>query len=87
MKYMKLFEEYKDDKWWNKYKKYDLSVYPTNVPEEKVKVDLSGDIDTHPVLVWDSPTTGKKSMLTRRPALTHKKILSMRESDRCLTSN
>ena len=60
MKYVKLFEEFEEDKWWKKYTKYQLSAYPTNVPEDKVKIDLTGDIDTHPVMTWDSPTTGKK---------------------------
>jgi DNA topoisomerase-1 len=46
--------------WWKKYTKYELSVYPVNVPEKDVTVDLTGDIDTHPVLTWNSPTTGKK---------------------------
>ena len=59
MKYVKLFEEFKEDKWWKKYTKYNLSAYPTNVPEDQVKIDLSGDIDTHPVMIWKSPKTGK----------------------------
>lgn len=59
MKHVKLFENF-DDKWWKKYTKYELSAYPTNVPKDKVKIDLTGDIDTHPVMTWYSPTTGKK---------------------------
>lgn len=46
--------------WWDKFTKYELSAYPVNIPEEDVTVDLSGDIDTHPVLTWNSPKTGKK---------------------------
>lgn len=61
MKYIKLFEAFtEEEKWWKKYTKYELSAYPTNIPEDKVKIDLSGDIDTHPVMTWDSPKTGKK---------------------------
>lgn len=53
-------EEEQEEKWWKKYAKYQLSKYPVNIPEEDVKVDLTGDIDSHPVLTWTSPTTGKK---------------------------
>lgn len=60
MKHLKLFEEFEEDKWWKKYTKYNLSAYPTNVPEKDVKIDLSGDIDKHPVMTWNSPKTGKK---------------------------
>lgn len=50
----------KTDQWWKKYTKYQLSAYPNNIPEKDVEIDLSGDIDTHPVMTWISPTTGKK---------------------------
>jgi DNA topoisomerase IB len=65
VKYIKTFNESKEqsdgrEAWWKKYAKYQLSAYPTNVPEKDVTVDLTGDIDTHPVLTWNSPTTGKK---------------------------
>jgi DNA topoisomerase I len=63
MSRIKLFEEFVNEKdtsgWWNDYEKYNLSVYPVGIPKKNVKIDLSGDIDTHPVMVWDSPTTGK----------------------------
>ena len=57
MKYIKTFEE---ATWWKKYTKYKLSAYPVNIPEEDVEIDLSGDIHSHPVMTWNSPTTGKK---------------------------
>lgn len=65
-KHIKLFEDFVSEKvnqteqWWKKYTKYQLSVYPVNIPEDDVTVDLSGDIDSHPVMTWNSPTTGKK---------------------------
>lgn len=46
--------------WWKKYVKYNLTAYPTQVPEDKVSVDLSGDIDTHAVMTWISPKTGRR---------------------------
>lgn len=65
MKYIKLFEAYisekekeQKDPWWKKYTKYKLSAYPVNIPKEDVTIDMSGDIDTHPVMTWISPTTG-----------------------------
>jgi DNA topoisomerase IB len=63
MKHLKLFEEFKDKKdvkWWHKYTKYNLSIYPVNIPEEKVTIDITGDVDSHPVMTWISPGTGKK---------------------------
>ena len=67
MKYIKKFEEIfevakvQPERWWKKYTQYKLSAYPPPaVKEEDVEVDLSGDINTHPVLTWNSPTTGKK---------------------------
>ena len=61
MKNLRTFNENVEaEKWWKKYTKYELSAYPTNVPEKDVTVDLSGDIDTHPVLTWNSPVSGKK---------------------------
>lgn len=46
--------------WWKKYVKYQLTAYPTNVPEDKVNIDLSGDINTHAVMTWVSPKTGRR---------------------------
>lgn len=46
--------------WWKKYVKYNLTAYPTNVPEKDVTIDLSGDIDTHAVMTWVSPKTGRR---------------------------
>jgi len=60
MRHLKLFENFNSEPWWKEYKKYDLHTYPVNIPKEDVHVDLSGDIDTHPVLTWHSPKTGKK---------------------------
>lgn len=61
MRHLKLFESFDGaEPWWAEYKKYDLHTYPVNIPKEDVTIDLSGDIDTHPVMTWYSPKTGKK---------------------------
>lgn len=69
MKHIKLFEAFVTEKetkkeeaeaWWKKYTKYKLSAYPVNIPQKDVTVDFSGDIDSHPVMTWNSPKTGKK---------------------------
>lgn len=61
MTHFLLFEQFeRKPQWWDKYKKYQLSVYPFNISKDKVTIDLSGDIDTHPVMSWNSPTTGKR---------------------------
>mgnify|MGYP005607313311 CR=1 FL=1 len=65
MKYIKKFAEIfegntEENQWWKEFTKYKLSAYPVNIPKEDVTIDLSGDINTHPVLTWNSPTTGKK---------------------------
>jgi len=60
MKHLKLFETYEEEPWWKEFTKYQLNAYPVNIPKEDVQIDLSGDIDTHPVMTWRSPKTGKK---------------------------
>ena len=54
-----LFEG-KEEPWWAEYKKYELSAYPVNIPREDVTIDLTGDIDSKPVMTWHSLKTGKK---------------------------
>jgi len=63
MRHLKLFEAFDKDKeepWWKEFTKYQLSAYPVNIPKEDVTVDLTGDIDSKPVMTWNSPKTGKK---------------------------
>ena len=48
-----------EPQWFDKYKKYNLNKLPVNIKEEDVKVNTSGDTDTHWVLNWKDPKTGK----------------------------
>lgn len=50
----------KEVHWSSEYHKYDLSKYPSNMDRDKVKVRLDGDIDTHAVLSWRDPKSGKQ---------------------------
>jgi hypothetical protein len=52
--------EPKVEEWWCKYKEYNLSKYPIGIPEDKVKVNLDGDIHSHSILKWNDPKTGKQ---------------------------
>jgi len=46
--------------WWKKYVKYQLTKYPIKVPEDQVEINLTGDIDTHAVMVWIDPKSGRR---------------------------
>lgn len=53
-------KEAKPEEWWGEYKKYNLSKYPIGIPQDKVKVNLDGDINSHSILKWNDPKTGKQ---------------------------
>ena len=57
--------------WWKPYVKYGLTKYPINIPREAVTIDLSGDIDTHAVMTWIDPKSGKKVHSYTKPFMAH----------------
>ncbi len=73
--------------WWAGYTKYKLNAYPVNVPESDVKVNLEGDIDSHHVLQWVSPKTGKtiraytQKFLQKNADIKWKRLLKIKPKD------
>jgi hypothetical protein len=49
-----------DNKYLEKFKEYKLSRLPIGIPEKDVKVNTSGDVDSHWILKWVDPKTGKQ---------------------------
>jgi len=47
----------KSKNWFDKYKKYNLNAYPIGLKEADVKVNLSGDVNSHWVMRWIDPKT------------------------------
>lgn len=50
------------DEWWSDLKEYSLSKYPVGIPKDKVEVNIEGDVDSHWVLKWKNPSTGKTEL-------------------------
>lgn len=48
-----------DQNWWADFKKYNLNAYPIGVDKKDVEVDESGDVNSHWILRWKDPKTGK----------------------------
>ena len=49
----------KEEQFWDKYKFPSLNGYPMNIPEDQVKVNTTGDINSHAVMTWKDPKSGK----------------------------
>lgn len=73
--------------WWTHLTKYKLNAYPVNIPEDQVKQDFTGDIDSHYVLSWINPKTGKvtraytKKFLQKNAAIKWKRVLRVKPKD------
>lgn len=49
----------KEKQWWSDFTKYKLNAYPIGIPQDQVKIDLTGDINSKAVMSWKSPATGR----------------------------
>lgn len=73
--------------WYADFTKYKLNGYPVGIPQDKVKIDISGDVDTHAVMQWVSPKTGKtvsvytKAFLDRNAEEKWKRISKIKPKD------
>lgn len=73
--------------WWAHLTKYKLNAYPVNIPEDQVKQDFTGDINSHFVLSWVNPKTGKvtraytKAFLKKNADLKWKRLLKIKPKD------
>lgn len=73
--------------WWADMTKYKLNAYPVNIPEDQVKQNFTGDINTHAVLQWKSPKTGKmvsaytQAFLQKNADLKWKRLLKIKPKD------
>jgi hypothetical protein len=77
----------KEKQWWHDLTQFKLNAYPVNIPENKVKVNFTGDINSHAVLQWTNPVTGKvvrsytREFLKRNADIKWKRILKIKPSD------
>lgn len=73
--------------WWHHMTKYKLNAYPVNIPEDQVKVNLSGDINSHAVMQWKSPKTGEtvsaytQEFLKKNAELKWKRLMKIKPKD------
>lgn len=73
--------------WWADFTKYKLNAYPVNIPQDQVKVNLSGDVNSHVVLQWKHPKTGKvisaytQEFLKRNAEVKWKRITKIKPKD------
>ena len=87
--------------WWQDLKKHELNAYPVNIPKKDVEIDLKGDINSHAVLSWKDPKSGKKKQaytkefldrnqkvkFQRISNISTKEISNIRENSLSLLSN
>lgn len=73
--------------WWSHMTKYKLNAYPVNIPEDQVKVNLDGDINSHAVMQWKSPKTGEtvsaytQEFLKKNAELKWKRLMKIKPKD------
>lgn len=75
----------KKQHWFDKYKQYNLNVYPVGLQEKDVEVNVEGDTDSHWILRWKDGKTGKvkraytREFLKRNAEVKWERITSISE--------
>lgn len=49
----------KPKEWWHKFTELKLNKYPVGIPKENVTINMEGDINSHAVMKWIDPKSGK----------------------------
>jgi DNA topoisomerase-1 len=77
----------REPQWYDNFKKYKLNAYPVGIPQDEVKVDETGNIDTHAILTWTDPKSGAtkhaytEKFMKANAALKWKRIKKIKAKD------